>query len=115
MKETWKAIKGYEGLYEVSSDGRIRSLKRSDKGYGRAGIELKPLAIKDGYKGNPETAVTLYDETHYPRQYLIKKIVWCTFVEGCGMSDFYRRIYRRNKDIFDNRAENLYVSEKVKK
>lgn len=25
--ETWKAIKGYEGLYEVSNTGKVRSLK----------------------------------------------------------------------------------------
>ena len=26
MEETWKAVKGYEGLYEVSTFGRVRSL-----------------------------------------------------------------------------------------
>lgn len=29
MKETWKPIKGYEGYYEVSDHGRVRSLERS--------------------------------------------------------------------------------------
>ena len=28
MKEIWKDIKGYEGLYQVSNLGRIKSLKR---------------------------------------------------------------------------------------
>ena len=28
MKEVWKAVTGYEGLYEVSNLGRIRSLDR---------------------------------------------------------------------------------------
>ena len=28
MKEIWRSIKDYEGLYEVSSWGRVRSLKR---------------------------------------------------------------------------------------
>lgn len=33
MEETWKPIKGYEGLYEVSNFGRIKALeKRVDKG-----------------------------------------------------------------------------------
>ena len=27
-KEIWKPIKGYEGLYEVSNLGRVRSLDR---------------------------------------------------------------------------------------
>ena len=28
MEEIWKDIKGYEGLYQVSNLGRIKSLKR---------------------------------------------------------------------------------------
>ena len=28
MKELWKAIPGYEGLYEVSNKGRVKSVKR---------------------------------------------------------------------------------------
>lgn len=28
MEEIWKPIKGYEGLYEVSNLGRVKSLKR---------------------------------------------------------------------------------------
>ena len=28
MKEIWKSIKDYEGLYEVSNKGRVRSLDR---------------------------------------------------------------------------------------
>jgi hypothetical protein len=29
-KEEWRSIKGYEGLYEVSDLGRVRSLERED-------------------------------------------------------------------------------------
>ena len=28
--EIWKAIKNYEGFYEVSSEGRVRSVERLD-------------------------------------------------------------------------------------
>ena len=41
MIENWKAIAGYEGLYEVSDQGRVKSLK-----YGKEKI-LKPH--KDGW------------------------------------------------------------------
>ena len=30
MTEKWKAIAGYEGFYEVSNMGRVRSLDRID-------------------------------------------------------------------------------------
>ena len=41
--ETWKAIADYEGIYEVSDLGRVRSLK-----YGKEKI-LKPLKTIRGY------------------------------------------------------------------
>lgn len=33
MKEIWKPIKNYEGLYEVSNTGKVKSLKRTVKSY----------------------------------------------------------------------------------
>lgn len=32
MEEVWKAVVGYEGLYEVSNEGRVKSLARVVKG-----------------------------------------------------------------------------------
>ena len=40
-KETWKPVVGYEGLYEVSSKGKVRSLK--------TGRILKPFYDTKGY------------------------------------------------------------------
>ena len=51
--EIWKDIKGFEGFYQVSNLGRIRSLPR--KGKGRwgikdySGIVLKPVLSDRGY------------------------------------------------------------------
>lgn len=42
-KETWKAIEGYEGIYEVSTMGRVKSIK-----YGKERI-MKHRKDKDGY------------------------------------------------------------------
>ena len=45
MEERWKPIKGYEGLYEVSSEGRVRNLIKGNylalknlNGYQRVGL-----------------------------------------------------------------------------
>ena len=41
MEEIWKDIEGYEGLYQVSSEGRVLNVKRNKT--------LKPMENKDGY------------------------------------------------------------------
>ncbi len=56
MKEMWRAIKGYEGIYEVSSQGRIRSVSRIIRdSLGREkekeGKILSPYILNSGYKG----------------------------------------------------------------
>ena len=54
MKEEWRAVPGYEGLYEVSNMGRVRSLdgevvtKRGVRKK-KAGVILRPVIGKKGY------------------------------------------------------------------
>ena len=47
MQEIWKSIEGYEGKYEISSLGRVKSLS-DNKGKKRE-IILKPRIGKQGY------------------------------------------------------------------
>lgn len=58
--EIWKPIPEWEGVYEASNEGRIRSLDKTitavsrwgtPQVYFRAGKVLKPKADKDGYLG----------------------------------------------------------------
>lgn len=53
MEEIWKDIEGYEGSYQVSNLGRVRSVDRKRMGrHGyktRRGIILKPFLRRDGY------------------------------------------------------------------
>ena len=53
--EIWKSIKGFEGKYEISSLGRVRSLSRLKVGKSNSSFitEEKILSLsfnKDGYK-----------------------------------------------------------------
>lgn len=45
MEEEWRPVKGYEGLYEVSNIGRVKSLHASQ------GIILKQGTYSNGYMG----------------------------------------------------------------
>lgn len=53
MGEEWRDIVGYEGYYQVSNKGRVKSLDRYiDRGAGQTllkGIIRKPTPDKDGY------------------------------------------------------------------
>ena len=59
MEEQWKDIENYEGLYQVSNLGRVRSLDRLVRNYNRwhiehtkliKGVVLKQSTDKYGYK-----------------------------------------------------------------
>lgn len=52
--EGWKDIAGYEGLYQVSQDGKVRSLNWRNRG------EIKELALKNNAQG--EAQVELYKD-----------------------------------------------------
>lgn len=56
MIEEWKPVVGYEGLYEVSNTGQVRSLDKYDtKGRFLRGKILKLKKCNNGYLG-----ITLY-------------------------------------------------------
>ena len=70
--ENWKPVVGYEGLYEVSSHGRVKSMR---SGHGRfAGRILKPHVHTSGY---PD--VKLFAEGRR-RHMLIHRLVLTAFV-----------------------------------
>jgi hypothetical protein len=49
-EEIWKPAKDYEGLYEISNQGRVRGLDRKDpRGITVKGVILKFQEDKDGY------------------------------------------------------------------
>jgi hypothetical protein len=50
MSEIWKAIPGFEGLYEASSEGRVRSLDRRSGGRLLRGRILRQSVSNGGYR-----------------------------------------------------------------
>lgn len=95
MKEEWKPIEGYEGLYEVSSYGRVRSLKRK----ATSGRVLKPQLTKSGY-----LRVHL-SKSNRTKNAVVHRLVACAFVDG--QSNTRCQVNHINEVKSDNRAENL--------
>jgi len=65
MTEEWRPVVGYEGVYEVSSQGIVRSLSRMVRrgNYG----DMRPV---------PETLLTVFVHLTYPTVFIAKKTVY---------------------------------------
>lgn len=69
MEEVWKAIPGYEGFYEVSNTGKVRSIYR----YKRV---LKPMIGRAGYE-----RVDLFKNKDR-KQFSVHRLVAMAFIEN---------------------------------
>ena len=103
IEEIWRPVVGYEGLYEVSSYGRVRSLDRYVKGKGesywlRKGRVLSPIKDTNGYllinlccNGKPKTIN-------------VHRLVAQAFIPN---PDNLLEVNHIDEDKINNRADNL--------
>ena len=89
--ETWKPIKDYEGLYEVSDLGNVRNANTK-------------RILKGGLKGHGYLGVSLYDADGNERQIYIHRLVAQAF---CDNPNNKKTVNHINENKKDNRAMNL--------
>ena len=93
MKEIWKDIKGYEGLYKFSNLGNIKSLN----GYGhKKEIILSP--IKNRYWN------VILSKNGKKKNYLVHRLVAEAFIPN---SNNYSQINHKDENSKNNRVDNL--------
>lgn len=100
-QEIWHDIKGYDGIYQVSNLGRVKSItrKRKDNGQSVKGRILKQyLDKRTGYY-----QVKLMKEGHY-KTYRTHRLVALTFIKENKNKTVVNHI---NAIKTDNRVENL--------
>lgn len=100
-KEIWKAVNGYEGFYEVSSIGRVRSVPRTiiSSGFPRK-RQSKMLAASD-YGGYCK--VTLQKDGSRKTK-LVHQLVAAAFIEN---PNNYKTINHIDENPKNNSVENL--------
>ena len=104
MEEVWKDIPGYEGEYQVSDIGRVRSISRYvNSSYGRQrkirGGVLSPFV------GDAEGHLVVRLNGHKRAKPYIHRLVMLAFI---GEPETQRTVVRHlNGDPSDNRLENL--------
>lgn len=103
IEEEWRDIAGYEGLYQISNLGRVKSLNRMINGsYGSKKVikcrMLRPVDNSKGYK-----CVLLCKDGKKCRTY-IHHIVAQAFVAN---PDKCSEVNHKDEDKSNNRADNL--------
>lgn len=106
MEEIWKDIKGYEGLYQVSNYGRVKSLPKihkTTKNYNKLGYITKEKILRQRKTQRGYFLVTLYKEQKGKSLY-VHRIVANMFISN---KDNKPCINHKNGDKNDNKVTNL--------
>lgn len=107
MEEIWKPIKGYEGIYDVSSYGRVRSSERTAERLDRYGniskYEVKGQIISQWKRKDGYMSVTLRS-MKIQRTFLVHRLVIETFVPN---PDNLQWVNHKDENKSNNNVENL--------
>ena len=105
MEELWKSIKGYEGLYEVSTLGRVRSIKRVVVNKRKRKMTIKETILK------PENVYNGYERVFLCKngKGVHKRVATLVYESFVGAIPEGLEIDHINGDNRDNRLANLRV------
>ena len=90
MEEIWKDIEGYEGLYQVSNMGRVKSLRRN--------IILKNRIKRKGY------VRVMLRTNNIPKEYFVHRLVATAFISN---PDNLPQVNHKDENKTNNCVNNL--------
>lgn len=105
MKEIWKDIEGYEGLYQVSNLGRVKNIPISGKGIGRGRFRIEKILNGDISKEG-KIRYTL-SKSGKQKRIMGHIIVAIAFPEICGEWFEGCQVHHKDQNPSNNRADNL--------
>lgn len=107
LNEEWRNIEGYEGLYQVSNYGRVKSLDRlvNQKHYSGCNTKHlykgKILKLRKSYNGYIFAYLT---KNKIQKKYLVHRLVARAFLKRESNEDYVNHL---NCDLTNNTVENL--------
>lgn len=126
MKEIWKDIKGYEGYYQVSNLGRVKSLDRiNSRGFQMIGKPLninklvsgyctvslckngKPIIclvhrlVAETFIPNPENLPCVNHKDENPSNNCVDNLEWCTHLYNMNYGTRNKRLSENHKGVIN--------------
>lgn len=131
--ETWKPIEGYEGIYEISDQGRVRNIKRGGRimaackvahGYlavglhkeGRGKSFLVHRLVAKAFIPNPDNKEQVNHIDGVKAHNFVNNLEWVTssenlaHAERIGLKPSYPTKLKRNPEDAPNYTANLWLS-----
>jgi DNA-binding NarL/FixJ family response regulator len=104
MQEIWKDIAGYEGLYQISNLGNVKSLERKIRANKHGGIKtIKERLLSICYNEHGYKIVNLWKDNKFITQ-RVHRLIANAFIPKVDGKPF---INHKNSIRDDNRIENL--------
>ena len=104
MEEIWKDIKGYEGQYQVSNTGKVRSLQRTlSSGCCGIGRTIKELVLRP-YTDHHGYLRLQLSKNSKTKKFLVHRLVAEAFIPN---PNGYRCVNHKDETHTNNSVENL--------
>ena len=115
MEEVWKDIKGYEGYYQISNLGRVKSLSRIWIGKTKLGTDrpnrtkekILKIAIEKGRKSNvKDSCYVVLRKDGRNKHHYVHRLVAGAFIKNDN-TELYTQVNHKDGDRYNNCVENL--------
>jgi hypothetical protein len=121
--EVWRDVPGYEGYYQVSNLGRVKSLDRviphprlgKQTVYGRLltqKVVININTIREEKMVDLQVSLSMEGKQHYRN---VRRLVYAAFVEKIAYQRDGRYVINRDGDGYDNSVDNLALVTRAEK
>ena len=109
--EVWVDAIGFDGIYQVSNLGRVKSLGRWVNN-GKSERYVKEKILSQGVQKKYNRVSVMLSINNMPKSYSVSTLVFYSFNPSKKNDKLRDEVYHKNKIQNDNRLENLDYNEK---